>query len=153
MEGWPEISLGLGEWATPCLVLPTWPNPYLMEHNQSPGEPVQKLGCQPWTTGPQTAHPTLPALLRNSPVLAPGHPILGLGPHSCSFSRPQEGVDGLPKSPEKEVGLGPSRGRGEGSLLLPWASQAQLSTPPARKLDCRWPMGGGGGLTWELRRL
>lgn len=43
MEGLPEI-LGFGEWATPCLVLPTWPSPYqhLMHHHQSTEQHLSK---------------------------------------------------------------------------------------------------------------
>ena len=111
MEGLPEI-LGFGEWTTPCLVLPTWPSPYqhLMDHRQSTGQHLSKAHCQPWTTGPQITplpphRPQLP-LPQKSPALAPWNPTLGLGLHSCSFSRSQEGAEGLPISSEKEVGLG-----------------------------------------------
>lgn len=40
MKGLPEIFLGLGERATPLLVLPTWPSPYqhVTDHHWSTGE-------------------------------------------------------------------------------------------------------------------
>lgn len=85
--------------------------PYLTKPLPAPYGP--QLGCQPWTTAPPIATP--PPLLQKSPALARWNPTLGLGPHSCSFSRLQEGAFGLPKSPEEEVGLGLSRSRAEGS--------------------------------------
>lgn len=89
--------------------------PYLTKPLPAPygSSPVHSLVV---SHGPQRLQlPTPPPLLQKSPALARWNPTLGLGPHSCSFSRLQEGAVGLPKSPEEEVGLGLSRSRAEGS--------------------------------------
>lgn len=141
-----RVARNLGFWGmgyslpgAPDLAKPL-PTPYGSSpvHRTAPFKSsVVSHGPQVLRLPPSPPHPSQLLLPQKSPALAPWNPTLGLGPHSCSFSRSQEGADGLPISSEKEVGLGLSRGRAEVSPATSMSKRGSVLPALARKLHCR----------------